>query len=51
MHSDWYIISGEKLLDFVYQDVEKILQLPDVTLVTAEYVELDNQLFSNIFDK
>ena len=31
----------EKLLDFVYQDVKKILQLSEVTSVAAEYVELD----------
>ena len=29
-------------MDFVYQHLEKILQFPEVTLVSAEYVELDN---------
>ena len=28
-------------MDFVYQDLEKILQLPEVTSVSAEYVKLD----------
>ena len=32
----------KKLLDLVYQDVEKILQLLEVTSVTAEYVKLAN---------
>ena len=31
----------KKLLDLVYQDVEKIQQLQEVTSVAAEYVELD----------
>ena len=30
------------MLDFFYQDMNKILQLPDVASVTAEFVELDN---------
>ena len=30
-----------RLLDLVYQDVEKILQFPEVTSVVVEYVELD----------
>ena len=30
------------MLDLVNQDVEKILQLPEVTLVAAGSVELDN---------
>ena len=30
----------KKLLDHVYQNVEKILQLPEVASVTAEYVEI-----------
>ena len=32
----------KKLLDLVYQDVGKILKLPEVTSVTTKYVELDN---------
>ena len=31
----------KKQLDFVYQNMEKILQLPEVTSITVEYVELD----------
>ena len=30
---------NKKLMDHVYQDVEKILQLSEVTSVTAEYAE------------
>ena len=32
----------KKLLDLFYQDVEIILQLPEVISITYEYVELDN---------
>ena len=31
-----------RLVDFVYQVVDKILQLPEVISVADEYVELDN---------
>ena len=42
----------KKLLELVYQDVKKILQLSEVTSVAAEYVELDNIIeFNNNYSK
>ena len=35
---------GKKTSDLVYQDLEEILQLPEVTSATAEYEELDNMI-------
>ena len=40
----WMVIQVERLLDLVYQDVEKILQLPEVNSFAAEYVKLDNAI-------
>ena len=35
-----FVRLGKKLLNLIYKVVEKILQLPEVTSVTAEYAEL-----------
>ena len=40
--SEIEVFMWKKLLDFVYQDLEKILQLHEVTSVTVKYLELDN---------
>ena len=31
-----------KKMDLTYQEVKKVLQMPEVTSVAAEYVELDH---------
>ena len=36
------------MLDYIYRDVETILQFLEVNFVAAEFVELDNIIVSNI---